>query len=114
MDKERFDAITRGLTCGSSRRAALRSLAGGFAAVVGLSRLTADDAEASATIKGCRPPGQRCDKDKSCCTNHCRGNACACAPRGKTCLQVVSNQLPPLPNKALCCSSKCGKDGKCR
>ncbi|MCC6312871.1 MAG: hypothetical protein IT337_02570 [Thermomicrobiales bacterium] len=113
MDEERFDRLTRGMFAAASRRGALRTLlAGGFAAAaaVVVPGLAADAEERSATIKGCRPPGQRCSKNKSCCTGHCRKGACKCLRRGASCLMEVSKQLPPLPTKSLCCSSRCSRN----
>ena len=75
--------------------------------LAGLAALLPQASRASQTVKGCRIPGQGCARDKQCCSGKCRNKQCACLDHGKSCLVVVSAQLPPLPNKAVCCSSKC-------
>lgn len=114
MDQCQFDRLSREVSTASSRRAALRALvAGGVAA--GIAAVLPGAGDASQTVKGCKVPGQNCDSDKKCCSGKCRNKVCDCLDRGKSCLVVVSSQLPPLPNKAICCSSKCSRGtNKCK
>lgn len=114
MDQDTFDLLSRHVSDARSRRGALRALVvGGIAA--GVAALRPDAGEASQTVKGCRPPGQGCDRDKKCCSGKCRSGVCKCLDRGKSCLVTVSSKLPPLPNKAVCCSSKCSRGrNKCK
>jgi len=73
MDDLRFDALTRSLTIGRSRRGMLRVLA---AATLGalISARTARDAAAA-----CREAGQRCNAAHGCCSgSRCRDGSCRC------------------------------------
>ncbi len=108
MDHERFDWLSRQVSAAGSRREMLRALVGGSVAA-GVLALRPDAGSASQTVKGCRIPGQGCDRDRKCCSGKCNNKVCQCLDRGKSCLVVVSSKLPPLPNKAVCCSSKCSR-----
>lgn len=114
MDQDRFDWLSRQVSAARSRRGALGTLlAGGLAAAI--LAVSPEAGSASQTVKGCRVPGQGCDKDGKCCSGKCTNKRCTCLDRGKSCLVTVSPQLPPLPNKAVCCSSKCSRGtNKCR
>jgi hypothetical protein len=66
---------------------------------------TPQDAAASALVKGCRLPGQKCTNNKRCCSNKCGGQKrCGCVNKGGS--PVVKTPLGPVPVKALCCSNK--------
>jgi hypothetical protein len=79
MDHQRFDAITRAMAGGTSRRRVLKGLAGGalggLVALVGMG-----DAEA----RRCRPIGRNCRAHADCCTDHCNNDGdlyqCTCPP----------------------------------
>ncbi|HEU5430364.1 MAG TPA: hypothetical protein VFU81_01805 [Thermomicrobiales bacterium] len=120
MDQDRFGILTRQMAVAPNRRAALRLMAAGVAAAVAPvlgARLAAADAvtPASAIVKGCKLPGQRCSGDKNCCGNHCAHQRCRCINKGGSCLVALGGGLPPLPVHALCCRNKCSKhDHKCR
>jgi hypothetical protein len=60
MDRDRFDCFARALNGAGSRRAAARTLAGGF---LGLAGLTA----ASDALAGCGHDGQKCATNRNCC-----------------------------------------------
>lgn len=110
MDQCTFDGLSRRVSAAATRRGALRAVV-----AVGIGALLPGAASASQTVKGCRVPGQGCDRDVQCCSGQCRDGRCKCLERGKSCLVSVSPQLPPLPNKAICCSSKCSRGkNKCR
>ena len=65
-------------------------------------------AEASALVKGCRLPGQKCQGNKDCCTKKCGGQKrCGCIKKGNK--PLVQTPLGPVPIKALCCSNKVNK-----
>lgn len=104
MDRCQFDGLSRRVSAASTRRGALAAAAG-----AALGALLPAGARASQTVKGCRIPGQGCERDGQCCSGKCTNKQCKCLERGKSCLTVVSPQLPPLPNKAVCCSSKCSR-----
>jgi hypothetical protein len=108
VDQDAFDRLSRQVS-NASRRGMFRTLvAGGLAA--GWAALRAGDGEASQTVNGCRVPGQGCDGDKKCCSGQCREGVCKCLERGKSCLVQLSQSLPIMvPNKAICCSSKCSR-----
>ncbi|HEU5430363.1 MAG TPA: hypothetical protein VFU81_01800, partial [Thermomicrobiales bacterium] len=55
-------------------------------------------------IVHCKIPGQKCSKDKTCCSRHCNGGLCTCSKRGRACWQPLEG--------ALCCSGRC-RQGKC-
>jgi hypothetical protein len=119
MDQDRFGILTRKMAIAPNRRAAVRLLAAGVAAVVapalGERLAEAQVTPDSAIVKGCRLPGQRCSGNKNCCGNHCAHNRCRCIGKGGSCLVAVGGGLPPLPVHALCCTNKCSKaDHKCK
>ena len=65
-------------------------------------------AEASALVKGCRLPGQKCKNNKRCCSNKCGGQKrCGCVKKGSK--PLVDTPLGAVPIKALCCSNKVNK-----
>ena len=65
-------------------------------------------AAASALVKGCRLPGQKCQGNKRCCSNKCGGQKrCGCVNKGSK--PLVDTPLGPVPIKALCCSNKVNK-----
>jgi len=76
VDRERFDALTRALATGTSRRRALKGAIGGGAgavlAAIGFGR-------ASAQLGGCAGYGRIC-RVSGCCTT--LGAECRCYPNG--------------------------------
>ncbi len=79
MDHQRFDAITRAMAGGASRRGVLKGLAGG--ALGGLVSLVGiGDTEA----RRCRAIGRNCRAHADCCTDHCNNDnnlyQCSCPP----------------------------------
>ncbi|HEU5430504.1 MAG TPA: hypothetical protein VFU81_02510 [Thermomicrobiales bacterium] len=119
MDQDRFGILTRQVAVAPNRRTALRWLAAGAAGALapGLGARLADAQSvmpASAIVKGCRLPGQRCSANKNCCGNHCAHKRCRCINKGGSCLVPLGGGLPPVPVHALCCTNKCSKhDHKC-
>lgn len=95
MDDRRFDDLTRALVNPSSRRGALRLLAGALAA---LPLLRPDGAAA------CAPPGGKCNPNRpgKCCSGKC-------SPKG-TCLCTKASQCPRPP---ACKKAVCTGTGKC-
>lgn len=119
MDGDRFDAVTKALAGASTRRGALRLLAGGALAGA-LARL--DPGGAAAQDVGaahCVPNGTICTGRKrlgtrhrhscrDCCSGFTRVGAgaarrCSCRPDGVSCGGSA----------AKCCSGVCGADGTC-
>lgn len=88
MDGNRFDSITKTLATAASRRAVVR-IPGAIAAAMGLVHIGIEEAAAV-----CKNPGQKCDKNKDCCTKTCKGGrkgkkkkkgTCRCAKLRETC-----------------------------
>ena len=79
MDHQRFDAITRAMAGGTSRRRVLKGLAGG--ALGGLVSLIGIG---GAEARRCRPIGRNCRAHADCCTDHCNNDGnlyqCTCPP----------------------------------
>ena len=75
MDECRFDNLARMMAGLKDRRAALRDMTGAGLALVSLAKadlgLAAED---EVLIEGCRLSGEKCDRDKQCCSNDCRGS----------------------------------------
>ena len=77
--------------------------------------LAAEVTEESALVKGCRLPGQKCRKNKDCCSRKCRGGTGRCGCINKGSKPLVKTPLGPVPIKALCCSNKLNKlTGECK
>ena len=79
MDAQRFDAVGKWLATCDNRRSTLRGLAIG-ALAIGLGRLSLEEAAAK-----CKAVGQKCDKNKDCCSNLCKGGKCKCRALGDHC-----------------------------
>jgi hypothetical protein len=103
MEGTRFAALTRQVAEAGSRRGALQVVAAAVAAVL-LTDLRGEEAAAGIPVFGCKEPGKRCDKDKKCCSGHCRKRICSCVKKGGPCQQQFEG--------ALCCSQRC-HSGKC-
>ena len=87
MDGERFDAITRRLAAGASRRGALRLLAGGALGGL-LARLGPQ--EAAATHAGCRHNGASCARAGQCCSGRCDSGTCRPCTKAGQCPQPAN------------------------
>lgn len=98
MESERFDAICRWLTLAGSRRATLRgSLGAGLA--IGLGRFHPVEAAAK-----CKNAGQKCKRDKECCSKSCQGKKCRCRALRQSCTGTFSVNT--------CCNGlKCATNG---
>jgi hypothetical protein len=99
MDGQRFDALTRVMAAGTTRRSALRAIAGLATGIV--SRRGAR-AKAQAT---CPLPGEACSGSNLCCEGTVCLNGTCCSFDGDSCNGVPSN----------CCSGICdvGGSGLC-
>jgi hypothetical protein len=102
MDPSKFEDLCRRFATSASRRGALAGIAGGLVAALGMAH---DDVEAGVPIVHCKIPGQKCTKDKTCCSKKCNGGLCTCSQRGRRCWQPLEG--------ALCCSGRC-HSGKCK
>jgi hypothetical protein len=91
MGIDRFDELSRELAAATSRRQALRLLAGALGTGV-LSMLGAGPAQAAPR---CRRTGEKCDDDKRCCTGVCCGEVCCAA--GQVCQSGRCVTPPPPP-----------------
>src|SRR5918997_3574135 len=77
-----FDELARGLASGSiSRGRALRLMG---AALVGGTLGSFGIGGVAVAAKACKPAGQKCSKDKQCCSANCSGGTCAACPSGAT------------------------------
>jgi len=122
MTMHQVDEIARGLATRVRRRQALRDLGGGVLGA-GLAWLGIGEARAA-----CKPKGEKCDKNKDCCSKDCKQPAngkkgkCRCLKHGTVCEGLGSeaccsgfctqNDGP----KQRCCvlyDKKCGKDSDC-
>lgn len=120
MDKQDlFDALTVRFSDTQPRRDVLKLLGKLVLAMVVFGvwpwRVKAPrDAAASALVKGCRLPGQKCKGNKDCCANKCGGQKrCGCIKKRQE--PLVKTPLGPVPVKALCCSNKLNRrTGTCR
>ena len=118
MDGTRFDAWTRSLAGGRSRRGALRLLAGGGLGAL-LPRLAPAGAAAQEAQAVCGLVGEPCAVNGECCHgNRCNGRRCVCQ-RGKTdcggrCrdLNTNENHCGECGNRCEAGQSCCG--GRCR
>ena len=70
MDDKRFDAVTKALAGGASRRTALRALFGGSLATLLVGHRIAPAAA------DCRANTQKCDLPTECCSGRCRSGRC--------------------------------------
>ena len=116
MDGERFDAIARRMTT-SSRRGALRLLAGGAAGAL-LARLAPAGVAAQEAQAVCRFVGEPCRVNVECCRGaRCQGGTCQCRPNHTNCngrcRDLRSNErhcgacnTPCEPGRA-CCRRRC-------
>ena len=102
MDPRGFDALTRKLATGASRRTALRAIAGGglasALALIGGRGAAAQDIGTAADEGTCRAPGDNCSGDVDCCSERCSSGRCLCRRRGAFC-EV----------DRACCSGRCRK-----
>ena len=75
MDDRRFDALTRSLAAGASRRHALgllgRGAAGAVLGLMGVKTAAADEASRAHRGRDCKGVGRRCRSDRRCCSGHC-------------------------------------------
>ena len=101
MDGERFDLIAKRLA-GTSRRGALRLLAGGALAAAGL--VPAREAAAACS----KAEGQRCRKTSNCCQGRCkRNNKCGCGRGQVTCDLNLGHTARCCPSGNTCCAEGC-------
>src|SRR5438105_823445 len=83
MSGHDFDALTRSLAAGKSRRSVLRGLAGALVALVA-GRVTQDSA--AATVRPCHGYGGNCTTSESCCqTEPSTCNHGKCCPTALVC-----------------------------
>lgn len=96
MDADRFDTLTRGLS-GSSRRAVVRGLGGGLAALVAGVGLGFEAADAKSCHKKCK---DKKGAAKRHCKEKCKGGD-KCRDLGQTCG----------PDVGACCGATCAGEG---
>src|SRR5688572_8069934 len=105
MDEQRFDAWTRALARGLSRRNALRALAG-LTVAGAATRLAAHEAMAcTATLGGV------CDLTMGCCAD--LGLACLGPPGTGICVAADSESCPFINNTTNECVQTISQDPKC-
>lgn len=135
MDNDRFDALTRSLPAGGSRRGVLSAMLGGAMALLGLE---ASDASGRNAAKACK--GKRGDKKKAClkkarnreCRNDgdcddrstsCQGGKCrVVCPEGSCsgCTGCVTNLISENERERVCANQltqvgpgSCATDADC-
>jgi hypothetical protein len=101
MDDARFDALSRAVGDGESRRRVLATGLALAAAAVGFGFDLEDDQALAGNF--CKPPGAPCARDRQCCARKCKNRTCGCKANGASCFQLG----------IVCCSGKCDR-GKCR
>ena len=122
MDGPRFDAWTRSLARGRSRRGALRVLAGGGLGAM-LAQLAPRGAGAQEAQAVCGFVGEPCRVNGECCHgNRCNGRRCVCRPNHTDCggrcrdLRFNENHCGECGNRCeagqTCCWGRCG-EGPC-
>jgi len=107
MDNQRFDNLARLLGRGTSRRTALKGLAGGALVTLGLAR---GASEAAAQM--CGGEGVYCTADTDCCSGTCANFYCTApsAPMTNACM----NDGGACAADGDCCSGSCdGSSGAC-
>jgi hypothetical protein len=115
MDAERFDALTRSLSAPSgSRRRLLTGVAG---LVLGSLAATLGLTPAEATHFGCRHVGERCKRDRQCCSSRCKGRTCQ-AHHTDTCVAApadsgLCNNAATCANDNCFCATTTGGAGYC-
>lgn len=109
MKGNRFDATGRWLAAHGSRRATVRAVTTA-ALAIGLGRFDQDEAVAK-----CKIDGQKCKKNKECCSKKCKGKACRCRSLGETCNAPDFGN----PSENTCCGADhcwgnaCGQYPRC-
>jgi hypothetical protein len=103
VDDCRFDNWTRAIAGESTRRSAIKHLAGGAAALLTLARAELGLAQdGSVDLEAnCNGNGAKCRKDKACCSKKCQKGKCVCAGNNASCKRDKG-----------CCSGVC-RSGKC-
>jgi hypothetical protein len=110
MDANRFDALTRSYTIPSSRRGALRVLAGAFGAWAGFTTaivsftVMAKRKKPTPNQFGCLNVGQKCNgKSSKCCSGICQGKKAKNGKKDKsTC--IAHNEGSCTPGLSICTS----------
>lgn len=105
MDGRRFDDLARMLAARASRRAALRALSGGVAALLGLGFNRA--------AAGCVPIRSKCTaKDRCCHGGKCAQGKCDCHPRCRA-VEVCAGNNTCCPKTNVCRNLDNPLRGKC-
>ncbi len=104
MDERAFGELSKRVAAAAeSRRSMLGAVVTGVTAAMGIAIVRKESA--AAAFGYCRAGGFACGKNEQCCTGKCQSDGtCACARKGKPCLNRVGIN---------CCSRKCRK-GKCK
>jgi hypothetical protein len=112
MDDRAFEELTRRVGKQRSRRGMLQAAAAGLSAPVlagfgvqyAAAQAEGEDGVGEEAFGFCRVGGFPCGRNQQCCTDKCRNGVCACAKKGRPCINRVGVN---------CCSKKCRK-GKCK
>jgi hypothetical protein len=103
MDEQSFAQLSKRVAAAESRRGLLGAVVAGVTAPLGIALIRGESAEAA--FGYCRAGGFPCGKDHQCCEDKCLATGvCACAKKGKPCLNRVGIN---------CCSRQCRK-GRCK
>jgi hypothetical protein len=103
MDQQRFDAFTRSLAEGRSRRGALKVIGGGLAGGLGALFLR----NRGALAADCTPDGENCALNSECCSGVCDGVCIAqplCIGEGDPCSIVANDSVRAFTVILECCN----------
>lgn len=107
MDGHRFDLVGTWLARHHGRCTTRRGLVAG-ALAIGLGRLSPEEAAAA-----CKQDGQKCGKDKECCSKKCKGQKCRCKSLRETCTGTTGTADNTCCGSLFCSTNGCGEQKRC-
>lgn len=106
MDPNRFEELSRRVARDMTRRGVARAAGGAVALLLASTgRARAEEVTGEGIpVYSCKIPGQKCKRNRQCCSDICKKKVCSCKPKGKSCYEPQEG--------GVCCSRKC-QNGKC-
>lgn len=106
MDPRQFEDFSRRFARDMTRRGIARAAGGALALLLASGVRASEIEDEGIAVYSCRIPGQKCKRDRSCCSRQCKKKVCSCKPKGQ----------PSSVNQegGICCSKKCAGNGKCK
>jgi hypothetical protein len=103
MDERAFGTLSKRVAAiAETRRGVSRAVVAG---VMALALGMPAKQSADAAFGYCQAPGVKCNRDKKCCSGHCKSDGtCGCNSKGAPCLNR---------HGSVCCSQSC-RNGKCQ